>query len=539
MALQCRSDKPSRFIPGEFFQVIACFFLATGLALSPLLAAESGPTAGCFPVNEATSNLAGATKITFLYFNDFHGALEEDEKAGYGIARMVKAANDIRNENKKDGIPTYLVTSGDFLQGSLLSNEFKGEIEAACFNNMMLSYYNIGKHEIDFGLNNLWDLQKKITAPCVTANFEINDKPIGKPKIIQLNGLSVGLAGLVKSAHFNSAGLKIDPRHLRYVKVTDEFDAAKKVVDKFQAEGVDLIIFLTYLGIENDKLLARKVPGINIIFGGDSKDSTQTCTKEGDTHIVRTDPKGRSLGRVDLALRERKLEAIRARLIPLDKTVKPDPQCAHLIELKKRPLEKMLTEKIADNDYFLDGEEKSIRNNETNLGDLICDALKGSCQADAAVFNSGGIRKSIKAGGVSIGHIYETIPYLSNTAVILDMSGSQICDALNLSATKIKTGGFLQVAGLKFTLIPNKGVRDIQVNGRPLDPAKMYKVVTSSFLVEGGDGYLLLKDIKEDHRRYDYRKLTANIIEYIKDFYGSKGRHIDYRNSQARIIPAK
>lgn len=60
-------------------------------------------------------------------------------------------------------------------------------------------------------------------------------------------------------------------------------------------------------------------------------------------------------------------------------------------------------------------EERMVRSQETNLGDLCADAYRWALNADIGLVNGGGIRADIAAGDITYGQIINVHPY-SNQA---------------------------------------------------------------------------------------------------------------------------
>jgi len=487
-------------------------------------------------------------KMAFLYFNDFHGALEPvvRTKVGqngkqseiYGIARMARVVNRIRATNQRHNIPTYLVNAGDFLQGPLLSNASKGNIEVEIFNIMELSFYTIGIHELDFGPDNLLKLTGAIKAPNVTANYQIKNKPVGEPRIFEINGIKMGVAGLIAAQDFSLQMPQVDPAFLKEGGAEDEFKKAAEIVSEFKSKGVDLVVFVTHFGLEADKKLAKEVEGIDIIIGGDSHTAMEGCeivkNKKNKTCIVQAGAEGQYLGHLKVTLWKGQPGSFHAELTELDEKVTPEPKIARHIQFKRNELKQRYGMTIAYNDCFLEGTKATIRREETNLGDFITDILKDYFSANIAIYNSGGIRASLPEGKVTIGDVMGVLPFPTNQTHILELNGKELLEVLNYNATQVGKGGFLQVSGISFKLSPNTGAHNVEVKGKPVEPDKIYTVVTNSFVATGGDGYDMLDKVSDDRRDYDANP-TPILIDYIKEHYGDVGKHISYCQSQDRI----
>jgi 2',3'-cyclic-nucleotide 2'-phosphodiesterase (5'-nucleotidase family) len=155
---------------------------------------------------------------------------------------------------------------------------------------------------------------------------------------------------------------------------------------------------------------------------------------------------------------------------------------------------------------------------ESTLGNFFCDAViyetkkmlgKDSATLDVAIFNKGGLRNSLPKGNITIGNIFELMPF-DNEVVLLKLSGLQFKDM----CYKIVEKGGIPVGGMRMTM---KGTvpTDIIINGKPFDITKDYWVVTSDYLANGGDSYSFFKDAKE--RRLMNALLRNVVINYCED----------------------
>ena len=122
---------------------------------------------------------------------------------------------------------------------------------------------------------------------------------------------------------------------------------------------------------------------------------------------------------------------------------------------------------------------------QTNLK---CDSLRIK-HADFAFGNSGGLRMSLPTGEVSLGRVFELMPF-ENTIYILDMNHSQL---KNLFQYMVQRKG-IPIAGIRIKISKN-GYQDISINGLPYDSTKTYRVATNDYLMNGGDGMMFLREV--------------------------------------------
>lgn len=214
---------------------------------------------------------------------------------------------------------------------------------------------------------------------------------------------------------------------------------------------------------------------------------------------------------------------------------------------------------FARTEVDLQGEKADVRTSETNLADLITDAMLWQANTlgepvDAAVTNGDGIRASIPAGDITKKDINTVLPF-GNTLYIVKVTGAELLEALEASTycTPEAIGGFPQVSGINYTintgapydttsLYPDStyGKPDsinrvmIQtVGGEAFDPNETYTIVTNDFLGAGGDTYYAFK---ASPIGYDLGvPLDEVVMDYITTQLGGVVTEADYGSTQSRI----
>ena len=173
--------------------------------------------------------------------------------------------------------------------------------------------------------------------------------------------------------------------------------------------------------------------------------------------------------------------------------------------------------------------------------------------ADIGLVNGGGIRANIEPGDVTYGNLIDVQPF-NNQLAYVDTLGQNILDALEVGASKLPepSGGLQHAAGLTYTVrtdIPSSvqmpggkfggvageyRVRNVLVNGEPLDVNRRYKLVSHTFLlVDGGDGLTMFMNDEAVLLDLDNKAL----IEYIQyDLKGTIGGEYADPDGQGRIV---
>jgi 5'-nucleotidase len=152
-------------------------------------------------------------------------------------------------------------------------------------------------------------------------------------------------------------------------------------------------------------------------------------------------------------------------------------------------------------------------------------------QVDIALQNAGSLRTTLQEGDITVADAYNCLPF-SNTLFVLELSGSQIKDTLEtaignaIKADNPSTGAFPYLSGARYSADSSRpaGSRvtaiEVDVSGgegdyRPVSDVTIYRLVTNSYLANGGDGYDNLKETTGD--RYDTGFIdNATFIEYVR-----------------------
>ena len=212
--------------------------------------------------------------LTILHTNDTHSCVEPEKNGGAGALNRALLLDQLRDSLGRKSV--LLFDCGDFSQGSLYYNTFKGDTEIELMNAMGYDACAIGNHEFDFGLENMARIFRKADFPVLCANYDFTGTPcegIVKPwTVIKRKGVRIGVFALSP----DPAGL-IARDYCKGVKFISPVDAAKTAVAELKAQGCDVIICLSHLGWRigneyNDERLVGETSGIDVILGGHSHD---------------------------------------------------------------------------------------------------------------------------------------------------------------------------------------------------------------------------------------------------------------------------
>ncbi len=433
--------------------------------------------------------------VTVMHFNDIHGHLQaKDSDAGIvgGMARIATSADGVRDWNDAHGVTTLFLEAGDILQGTPLSTVYKGEPDFKCLNLMELDAMCSGNHEFDFGQANFITLRDMADFPILSANIVYEESGERYTPPFMLFTLADGTKGAIIGLTAETTPVQTAPKNVEGLRFTGAIGEAKQLVEQLRGQA-DFIVALTHIGFSEDKELARRVPDIDLIIGGHSHTQLDEPVLVGRTLICQAGNYGEYLGQVDMLVRNGDIVKHRGFLRPMDKSIKPDAEVQAVIDSYAGKLDERFGEVVAQTTVKLGAEKTETRLRETNLGNLICDIIRDYAKADVALWNAGGIRASVEPGPVTIGDVVSILPF-GNIVATKELTGAELREVLAYNAAQERPwGGFLQVSGLTMEIEGDR-LANVTVGGAPLDDAKTYVVAMSEFMLDGGDGYAMLKE---------------------------------------------
>jgi 5'-nucleotidase len=215
--------------------------------------------------------------------------------------------------------------------------------------------------------------------------------------------------------------------------------------------------------------------------------------------------------------------------ILLDASVEENPEMLARVAELAGPIEELKARVVASTSEAIEGSREVCRQVECPMGNLVADAMLDRVKDQGvtiAIQNGGGLRASIDAGEVTMGEVLTVLPF-QNTLATFEATGQQIIDALENGVSQVADGAgrFPQVAGLKYTWKisnePGSRVLEVMVAEGdgfvPIDPAKLYGVVTNNYVRNGGDGYRMFVDAAN---AYDFGPPLENVVA---DFMAAQG----------------
>lgn len=437
--------------------------------------------------DEEAASPRNRTPLTILQINDVYAPLPTDGQGG--LARVATVKQQLATE----GRAPLLVIAGDFLGPSVASSVFKGEQMVATLNAAGVDIATFGNHEFDFGKDVLLKRMAESRFQWVASNVldTTTGKPLGgaAPYLIRTFGnLKVGFIGLCLRTS------QIAKDKLEGIRIVDPMQAAATYLPVLRRNGVNVIVAVTHLSFAEDRALVDKFPQIDLIIGG--HEHFPIAVTQNRTLISKAGADAKWVARIDVSLHASGRVDRFYELLPVTSAIADDARTAEVIKSYEDRLGKELETVVGASSVDLDAVAVRIRAAESGLGNLVADALRADTNADAAIVNSGSIRgdRVYPAGPITRRTLVAIHPF-GNVVCMLALPGRVILQALESGVSRLPaaTGQFPQVSGLTMTVDRSaaigRRVRDVKVDGQPLDPNKTYRVAIPDFMMKGGDNY--------------------------------------------------
>jgi 5'-nucleotidase len=469
-----------------------------------------------------------------------------------GVAWLATLISQLKSQNPLNAV----VAGGDLIGASPLESAlFHDEPTIEALGAAGLEFSSVGNHEFDEGAVELQRIQhggcrpKKALDSCRHGRFKgasfkylaanvfdtTTNKTLFPPYAIKTlklpsgKALRIGFVGAVVKSVPNL----VVASGIQSLRFEDEATSVNALVPTLRAKGADLIVLLIHEGGDTSAkrfddatcpdftgyiipILDHLDPAVSVVVSAHTH-NTYICHRNGRL-VTSAGSQGRYLTDIDVTLdgNDRHVISSTARQVAVVNDLGPNPLPAQFPTLTKNAkvdgITKFYLAEVAPVSSRVIAElpaditrERSPAG-ESALGDLVADAqLAATSPADAggaqiAFMNRDGVRADLVAhkGHVTYGDLYTIHPF-GNTLTTITLTGAQI-HAL-LEQQWLDTGGVLYVSdGFSYAwssaAAPGSRVEpgNIKLKGVPIDPAGRYRVTANNFMIDGGDGFKVLKE---------------------------------------------
>ena len=416
-----------------------------------------------FALSAVSTAMAQEVNIKLLGTSDIHGRVvpwsygaDVEDKSG-SYAQIATYVKDVRKNNKN----VVLVDVGDAIQDNQVDvfakdkKYYKDHPIPKVLNEMKYDVFVLGNHEFNFGMEALDEILKDIKAKKLTANFyyKKNDKRyIDATTIIEKDGVKLGIIGLSTPM---SAKFEEDTGNLKDMKFTSPTEEARTQVEKLKAKGVDAIIVIAHMGIENENKIPdtgmrdviNAVDGIDVVIAGHMhKDIPSETIK--NTLITEPHRYGTVVSEVDLTFdindkKEVKLVKKESKTVPV-KELEADKKIAEIYKPYHEKLRELNNVVIGQTKNEMVPQEtkhgvSAAFSKDTGLSSFINDVEQHYSGADVVTFSFDHQKARMNKGDIKKKDIIFNYRYAGGDVTVYELTGKQLKEYMEWSANYFDT----------------------------------------------------------------------------------------------------
>ena len=416
-----------------------------------------------FALSAVSTAMAQEVNIKLLGTSDIHGRVvpwsygaDVEDKSG-SYAQIATYVKDVRKNNKN----VVLVDVGDAIQDNQVDvfakdkKYYKDHPIPKVLNEMKYDVFVLGNHEFNFGMKALDEILKDIKAKKLTANFyyKKNDKRyIDATTIIEKDGVKLGIIGLSTPM---SAKFEEDTGNLKDMKFTSPTEEARTQVEKLKAKGVDAIIVIAHMGIDNENKIPdtgmrdviNAVDGIDVVIAGHMHKDVPSETIK-NTLITEPHRYGTVVSEVDLTFdindkKEVKLVKKESKTVPV-KELEADKKIAEIYKPYHEKLRELNNVVIGQTENEMVPQEtkhgvSAAFSKDTGLSSFINDVEQHYSGADVVTFSFDHQKARMDKGDIKKKDIIFNYRYAGGDVTVYELTGKQLKEYMEWSANYFDT----------------------------------------------------------------------------------------------------
>ncbi len=485
-------------------------------------------------------------KFTILQLNDVYEIAPLQQGKVGGMARVAT----IRHQLLKETPNVLTVMTGDFLSPSLLGTmkfgegRVKGRQMVEVMNAIGFDLVGFGNHEFDLKEDELQQRINESSFTWLSTNVMYKQADLISPFYKETSGSNswfpktyswtVEDKDLGISAKIGFYGACIDDNKQPFVYYEDAYIEASKAYRELLEES-QVIIGITHLELPMDLKMASLLPQTSLIMGGHEHENSLDTV--GTTIIAKADANAKTvyIHRFQYNIKSKEVTLV-SELKEITDEIVEEPKVASVVA-RWNNYQKQQISSIVDNPdevIFnavepLDGLEKSVRNHQTNLGQVIAAGIAHAAASpvDAAFFNSGSIRVDDRlAGAITAVDVFRTLPFGGGLFEI-DIKGSLLTRILNAGLDNVGKGGYLQW----YNINQDETTKVWKIKNETIKADKIYRLVTNDYVFAGNETHLeflnknnpevvkwsTAADNDSNDLRSDVRKAVVAYLKTLKD----------------------
>lgn len=516
-----------RFLPLPAFSIICAALVLTACAVQKPAEPPRPHELTIFAINDFHGNIQADSPVPqLLRLTDPKTGQKTAQPAG-GIAYLATALKTMRAARPG----SVLVAGGDFIGASpQLSSLLADEPSLAAFAELDVTASALGNHELDAGFEEFkrkaagicpgsgcpWPNYKGVPFPFLAAN--LLDAQTGKrllPAYVikEMDGIQVAFVG---AATLQTPAMSL-ARNMQGLRFVDEADSLNALVPELKAKGAKVLIAVMHEGTDYSgeanvpdyncgdmrgrgvDIIQRLDPAYAMVIGAHSH-RAYVC-KVGGRLLTQAGSFGGWVTEVDLKVDDsgKVLDEQGINRPVLQSLYAPDPHFAAIADKAAELTAAARNRPVAQLKRDLH-RTPAGQFGDAPLGNLISDAQLAYARkqgpADLAFINLGGIRTDLRINAgrpVTVSDLFSIQPF-HNELVVLTVSGARLREVLQRGLPKldVQQPRLMQPSyTLRYSWHRASDgtaqLGEVSVDGKPLDPARDYRVVVNAFLSDGAE----------------------------------------------------
>lgn len=520
----------------------------------------------CKPTHDEGKENLPSNQIVILYDNDVHCAVD-----GYPVLVSY------RNECLSTTSYVSNVSCGDFSSGGIVGAISKGEKIVDIMNYVKYDVVALGNHELDYGMQQMFDLTEKLDAPVVCANLKnIQTDTYLYPayKMINYGDVDVAFIGFTTTSSGTIKSLNDDMGNPLYSFMRDDFyQNAQYFIDEARNSGADYVIALSHLGDTQSADghpssigLINNTTGLDaVIDAHDHHVIAEQIVSSKDGKAVLLTSSGCNFQYIGKLTINTDGTISSSHVSIADGEILPDNSTQQFVSQIKEDVGNQGNFVIGNSNvelkiYDADG-NRIVRKQESNLGDFCADALRVFTDSDIALVNGGAVRAEVGRGEILFNDLYGVMPF-GDMIATANLSGQQLLDVLEYSVSFLpeEAGVFMQVSGMKFEVNPNiptpvvmdsetsffshigngeRRVSNLKILDKDsgefidVDLSHQYTMASLDYLIYEMGGSGIFKSVTPD---YEYWGADIEVLRHYLETYLGGVIDSEYEEPQGRIV---
>lgn len=445
----------------------------------------------CFSYKVAADELE-SENVTIIYASDM--PVVGLKNVG-GYPELSSALQLYRNRRDTS---TFFLFGGNSLAPSPLSSLDRGTHIIDILNSLEPDVMSVTKREFSYFEDELSLRSYEAAFPLISSNVydkrsKANVDGLLDYVIVEQKGLKLGVISVLDDS-------AITDYLLKQIVIRDPQQIITETSRTLREKGADIIILMySYSFTFIDQLLNKRVIDISVTTTPESTILPDEVLPQHPHAVVLNYLN--HLAEINLKVhigKQPKLE-----MSWVDKSLSEftkEPIVAGQVKGYTSRLNRLLDQPIANVTRAFQTKRVSVRSEENAFANAVADSLKSFANADMALLNGGiirGNRSYTKGQQLTRREIAEELPFRSKLAV-LTVTGLQLRGAIENGLSEIETvrGRFPQISGIevKYDSSQKAGERvvSITLDGKAIVPTRAYKLATTDYMAQGGDGYQVL-----------------------------------------------